>query len=34
MKIGELDDVALVLMGINAVMWGINVGLTSLWIIR
>ncbi len=34
MRLGELDETALILMTINAVMWGVNIGLFSLWIIR
>ncbi|CQJ53267.1 Uncharacterised protein [Yersinia enterocolitica] len=34
MRLGELDDVALILLGINAIMWGINIGLLSLWIVK
>lgn len=34
MRLGELDETALILMTINAVAWGINIGLLSLWIIR
>lgn len=33
MRLGELDDVALILLGVNAIMWGINIGLLSLWIV-
>lgn len=29
MKLSELDEAALVLIGINAVMWGINISLMS-----
>ncbi len=34
MILGELDDVALILLGVNAIMWGINIGLLSLWIVK
>ncbi|CRY75399.1 Uncharacterised protein [Yersinia intermedia] len=34
MRLGELNDVALVLLGVNAIMWGINIGLLSLWIVK
>lgn len=34
MRLGELDDVALILLGINAIMWGVNIGLLSLWIVK
>lgn len=34
MKLGELDEIALALMTINAVMWGINIWLLSLWVIK
>lgn len=34
MRLGELDDTALTLLTINAVAWGINIGLLSMWIIR
>lgn len=34
MKLGALDEVALTLMGINAIMWGINIGLMSLWFVK
>lgn len=34
MRLGELDDVALILLGVNATMWGINIGLLSLWIVK
>ncbi|CFQ14839.1 Uncharacterised protein [Yersinia enterocolitica] len=34
MRLGELDDVALILLGVNAIMWGINIGLLSLWIVK
>lgn len=33
MRLGELDDVALILLCVNAIMWGINIGLLSLWIV-
>lgn len=33
MRLGELDDVALILLGVNAIMWVINIGLLSLWIV-
>lgn len=34
MRLGELDDVALILLGVNAIMWGINIGLLSLWVVK
>ncbi|AJI85022.1 Uncharacterised protein [Yersinia enterocolitica] len=34
MRLGELDDVALILLGVNAIMWGINIGVLSLWIVK
>ncbi|GKV79226.1 hypothetical protein PEC106568_43990 [Pectobacterium carotovorum subsp. carotovorum] len=34
MKLGELDETILILMGINAVMWGVNIGLMSLFFIK
>lgn len=34
MELGELDDVALILLGANAIMWGINIGLLSIWIVK
>lgn len=34
MRLGELDDVALILLGINAIIWGVNIGLLSLWIVK
>lgn len=34
MRLGELDDVALILLGVNAIMWGVNIGLLSLWIVK
>lgn len=34
MRLGELDDVALILLGVNAIMWGINIVLLSLWIVK
>lgn len=34
MKLGELDETALVLMGINAVAWALNIGLMSLYFIK
>lgn len=34
MRLGELDDVALILLGVNAIIWGINIGLLSLWIVK
>lgn len=34
MRLGELDDVALILLGVNAIMWRINIGLLSLWIVK
>lgn len=34
MRLGELDDVVLILLGVNAIMWGINIGLLSLWIVK
>lgn len=30
MRFGELNEVALVLLGVNAIMWGINIGLLSI----
>lgn len=29
MRLGELGGVALILLGVNAIMWGINIGLLS-----
>ena len=34
MKLGELDETALVLIGINAVAWTINISLMSLYFIK
>lgn len=34
MKLGELDETALILIGINAVIWAINVSLVSLYFIK
>ncbi len=34
MRLGELDDVALILLGVNAIMWGVNIGLLSLWVVK
>lgn len=34
MRLGEPDDVALILLGVNAIMWGINIVLLSLWIVK
>lgn len=34
MKLGDLDETALILLTINSVMWGVNIGLLSLWVIR
>lgn len=30
----EGGETALILMGVNAIMWGVNVGLMSLWFIK
>ncbi len=34
MKLGELDETALILIGINAVIWAINISLVSLYFIK
>lgn len=34
MRLGDLDETALILLTVNAVAWGINIGLLSLWVIR
>ncbi len=34
MKFGELNETALFLMGINAVIWAINISLMSLYFIK
>lgn len=34
MRFGELDDVVLILFGVNVIMWGINIGVLSLWIVK
>lgn len=34
MRIGELDETILILMGINAILWGINMGLMSLYLLK
>lgn len=34
MRVGTLDEVALTLLGVNAIMWGVNIGLMSLWFIK
>ncbi len=34
MKLGVLDEVALILMGINAVIWAIDISLMSLYFIK
>lgn len=34
MKLGELDETALVLIGINAVIWAIDISLMGLYFIK
>ena len=34
MKLGELDEAALVLIGVNAVAWTINISLMGLYFIK
>ena len=34
MKLGELDETALVLIGVNAVIWAIDISLMSLYFIK